>query len=147
MGAGVLHVIAAAGVVVWLIVLSRFDIRHRRLPNALTLPGAVALLCGAAAVGRGWPALAGAAVLAAVYLAVHLAAPAGLGAGDVKLAPGVGALTGAFGADVWVLAALGAPLLTAVWAVVALALGRSGPVPHGPSMCSAAAVAVAMAWL
>jgi leader peptidase (prepilin peptidase)/N-methyltransferase len=71
--------------------------------------------------------------------------PAAMGAGDVKLAIGIGALTGAFGTDVWVLAALGAPLLTAVCAIVAV-LRRSGPtVPHGPSMCVAAATATALA--
>ena len=55
--------------------------------------------------------------LAALYLVVHLVAPAGMGAGDVKLAIGVGALTGAFGLDAWMLAAVAAPLLTALWAV------------------------------
>ena len=58
-----------------------------------------------------------------------------MGAGDVKLAIGVGALTGAFGFDVWVLAALAAPLLTAVWAVVAVIRRAGSTVPHGPSMC------------
>jgi leader peptidase (prepilin peptidase) / N-methyltransferase len=138
---------AAVAVVLglWLIVLSGFDIRQRRLPNALTVPGAVVVLVGAALVGRGGPALAGAAALGAVYLLVHVAAPAGLGAGDVKLAPGIGALTGAFGADAWVLAAVGAPLLTGLWALAALSIGRSDPVPHGPAMCLAAAVATALA--
>ena len=37
-----------------------------------------------------------------------------MGAGDVKLALGLGALTGAFGPDVWLLGALGAPVLTAL---------------------------------
>ena len=60
------------------------------------------------------PALAGAVSLFAIYLALHLIAPAAMGAGDVKLAIGIGALTGAFGIDVWSLAALAAPLLTAV---------------------------------
>ena len=64
-----------------------------------------------------------------------------MGAGDVKLAIGVGALTGAFGPDVWLLAALAAPLLTALWAV-ALASAAGSAVPHGPSMCVAAAAAV-----
>lgn len=146
MGAGVVSAVLAGCVLAWLIALSGFDIRQRRLPNALTLPGAVAVLCGAAALGRGWPALAGAAALAAVYLLVHLVAPAGLGAGDVKLAPGLGALTGAFGGDTWALAAVGAPILTGLWALTAVARGRSDPVPHGPSMCVAAAVAVTAAW-
>jgi leader peptidase (prepilin peptidase)/N-methyltransferase len=68
-----------------------------------------------------------------------------MGAGDVKLAIGIGALTGTFGSDVWVLAAIGAPLLTAGCAVVAV-LRRSGNiVPHGPSMCLAAVTATALA--
>lgn len=131
----------------WLIALSAFDIRQRRLPNVLTLPGAVVVLGGAATTGRGWPALAGAVALTAVYLLVHLAAPAGLGAGDVKLAIGLGGLTGAFGPDVWMLAAAGAPMLTGLVALTALATGRRDPVPHGSSMCAASAASVALVWV
>jgi leader peptidase (prepilin peptidase)/N-methyltransferase len=142
---------AAVVLIVWMLALSGFDIRQRRLPNALTLPGAVAVLLVATATGRGVPAAAGCAALVVVYLAVHVVMPAGLGAGDVKLALGVGALTGAFGVDAWVLAALAAPLLTASWAVLVV-VGRrpaSGPdgrpaVPHGPSMCVSALAAVAL---
>jgi leader peptidase (prepilin peptidase)/N-methyltransferase len=140
MGAG------AAGVCVllWLAVLSVYDFRERRLPNWLTMPGAAVILASAGVLGRGIPALFGAVALFALYAFVHLVSPSAMGAGDVKLAIGIGALTGAFGSDVWVLAALGAPLLTAVWAIVAL-LCRSGPtVPHGPSMCLAAVVASAL---
>jgi leader peptidase (prepilin peptidase)/N-methyltransferase len=86
-----------------------------------------------------------------VYLAVHVVMPAGLGAGDVKLALGVGAFTGAFGVDAWVLAALAAPLLTATWAVLVVVGRRPAPgpdarpaVPHGPSMCVSALAAVAL---
>jgi len=130
----------------WLTVLCGHDLRHRRLPNVLTLPGAAAILTAAALLGRGLPALAGALVLAAVYLVVHLSAPAALGAGDVKLALGVGAWTGWFGPAVWALAALGASLLTAV---VALIAGWRGvrSVPHGPALGLAAAAVVALALL
>lgn len=131
-------------VLLWALALSVADIRCRRLPNALTLPGAVAVLGGAAGCGRGWPALAGALGLAALYLAVHLAVPGGLGAGDVKLALGVGGLTGAFGPDVWLLAALGAPVLTALLAVAVAARDRTATVPHGPSMCVASLAAAAL---
>lgn len=140
MGAGV----ACACVLVWFTALTVYDVRQRRLPNALTLPGAALVLAGAAITGRGVPALIGALALALLYLGVHLVAPAGMGAGDVKLAIGVGALTGSFGVDVWVLAALGAPVLTATWAVAVAFRGRDSTVPHGPSMCAAAAVAVAL---
>jgi len=145
-GADAIRAAAALALTVWLIALSGFDIRQRRLPNALTIPGAVVVITGAVAVGRGWPALAGAAALGAVYLTVHLISPSGLGAGDVKLAPALGALTGAFGPEVWVLAAVGAPLITGSWALVLLAFGRSDPVPHGPAMCAAAALAVALGY-
>jgi leader peptidase (prepilin peptidase) / N-methyltransferase len=141
MGAGV----AGACVLAWFMALSVYDVRQRRLPNALTLPGATAVLAVAMVTGRGLPALAGAAALALLYLGVHVVTPAGMGAGDVKLAIGVGALTGSFGVDVWVLAALGAPMLTAAWAVAVAFRRRAATVPHGPSMCAAAAVAVALA--
>jgi leader peptidase (prepilin peptidase)/N-methyltransferase len=140
MGAGV----ACVGVLAWFAALTVYDVRQRRLPNALTLPGAAVVLAVALAMGRGEPALIGAVVLALFYLAVHLVAPAGMGAGDVKLAIGVGALTGSFGVDAWVLAALGAPVLTAIWAVAVAFRGRAATVPHGPSMCAAAAAAVAI---
>ncbi|QEN14710.1 prepilin peptidase [Mycolicibacterium sp. ELW1] len=131
-------------VLLWAMALTVFDVRHRRLPNFLTLPGAAAVLAGALACGRGLPALAGALALAALYLVVHLAVPTGLGAGDVKLALGVGGLTGAFGSDVWLLAALGAPVLTAVLAVAVAVRDRTASVPHGPSMCLASLAAAAL---
>jgi leader peptidase (prepilin peptidase) / N-methyltransferase len=141
MGAGVAGVCLLA----WLAALSVYDLRERRLPNWLTLPGAAVILATAALHGRGAQAVLGAVALFTVYAVVHLVSSAAMGAGDVKLAIGVGALTGAFGRDVWLLAALGAPLLTAGWAVVAV-LRRSGrSVPHGPSMCLAAATATALA--
>lgn len=134
-----------AAAVSWMGALSVYDVRQRRLPNWLTLPGAGVILASAGVAGRGVPALVGAAVLAAVYLLVHLVAPAAMGGGDVKLALGLGGLTGCYGVDVWAVAALGAPLLTAVCGVVA-ALRRSGPtVPHGPSMCVASAAALGLA--
>lgn len=132
-----------AVVVVWLAALSAYDIRQRRLPNWLTLPGAALILLVAALAGRGGAALAGAGALTLLYLAVHVVSPRSMGGGDVKLAAGAGALTGVFGPDVWLLAALGAPLLTAVVAVVAAARGKA-TVPHGPSMCLASAGAVVL---
>ncbi|MGH3561500.1 MAG: prepilin peptidase [Mycobacterium sp.] len=129
----------------WLIVLSGYDIRQRRLPNWLTLPGAAAVLVFATVAGRGMSALAGAAARTAVYLLVHLAAPTALGAGDVKLALGLGALTGFFGVEVWLLAALAAPLLTVLWALVVMVLRGVRTVPHGPSMCLASVAAAALA--
>lgn len=142
-----MRIAAACLVLAWLAALSRYDIRERRLPNALTLTGAAAILAVAALAGRGSPALAGTVALTTVYSVVHWVAPGGMGAGDVKLALGLGALTGCFGAGAWFLAAVGAPLLTAALGVVSLARRAGGTVPHGPSMCLASAAAVGLALL
>ena len=77
----------------WLAVAAgAIDLLHQRLPDALTLPAlplALLLLAplGSAVVLR---AGAGAAVAFVAYATVHLAAPAALGAGDVKLAAPLG---------------------------------------------------------
>lgn len=133
----------AGAVLVWMSALTVYDLRWRRLPDWLTLPGATVILIGAAVAGRGAPAAFGAAALFALYAVTHLLAPAAMGAGDAKLALGVGGLTGAFGPDIWLLAALGAPVLTAGCALATLTR-RGRTVPHGPSMCVASAAAVAL---
>lgn len=131
-----------AAVAAWLIALSAFDIRQRRLPNALTLPGAAVVLTVAVFSGHGPSAALGATALFAVYAAVHVATPTAMGAGDVKLAVGLGALSGAFGPETWLLAAVGAPMFTTLAGLV----GRRRMLPHGPSMCAATALAVAVSW-
>jgi leader peptidase (prepilin peptidase) / N-methyltransferase len=133
-----------AAVLLWMVALTCYDIRQRRLPNRLTLPGFAVIMLVAAGSGHGWAAALGAGLLAVVYLLVHLAAPAAMGAGDVKLALGLGALTGCFGGGVWLLAAIGAPLLTAVIGVLARLGWSATSVPHGPSMCAATAAALAL---
>jgi len=134
--------VAGAGALAWLTALSVYDIRQRRLPNALTLPGAAIVIVVAGLIGRGLPAVLGSLALTVLYVAVHLVAPSAMGAGDVKLALGVGALTGAFGVDAWLLALVGASLLTALWGVVAWRSRHA--LPHGASMSIAAVAAVAL---
>lgn len=129
----------------WMLALSGYDLRQRRLPNWLTLPGAALILLAAALAGRGCAAVAGSAALGGLYLLVHLANSKAMGGGDVKLALGLGALSGTFGAEVWTLAAIAAPLLTAAYALAALVFWKERTVPHGPSMCLATAAAVALA--
>ncbi len=70
--------------------------------------------------------------------------PTAMGAGDVKLALGLGSLTACFGGDVWLLAAIGAPVLTAAIGIVARLGWSAAFVPHGPSMCAASAAAVGL---
>ncbi|HME75016.1 MAG TPA: prepilin peptidase [Mycobacterium sp.] len=136
-----------AAALLWMAALTGYDIRQRRLPNWLTLPGFVVIMLVGAGSGHGRAAALGAVLLAAAYLLVHAAAPAAMGAGDVKLALGLGALTGCFGGDVWLLAAIGAPLLTALIGVVARLGWSATTVPHGLSMCAASAAALGLAQL
>lgn len=144
---GVVAVVSGAVVLAWAVALSVSDLRERRLPNVLSLSGAAVIPAAAAVAGRGAPALLGGLALGAVYLVVHLAAPTGMGAGDVKLALGVGALTGAFGVGAWTLAALGAPLITAAVGALSTVRGNGGAVPHGPAMCAASLAAAAVVLL
>jgi leader peptidase (prepilin peptidase) / N-methyltransferase len=136
-----------AAVLLWMAALSGYDVTQRRLPNWLTLPGFAVIMLVAAGSGHGPAAALGAAALTTLYLLVHLLAPTAMGAGDVKLALGLGALTGCFGADVWLLAAIGAPLLTAVIGLVAWLGWSATTVPHGPSMCAVGAAALGLAQL
>lgn len=119
----------------WCAALCGFDLRMRRLPNVLTLPAA-ALALGAAlwqAFDGAPSALLGAALWTAVNGAAFLAR--GMGAGDVKLAPTLGAVVGeAAGVPGVLIAVLAAQAITVAWAL----LVRRRTVPHGPAMIGAA---------
>lgn len=128
----------------WMGLLSVYDVRQRRLPNWLTLPGGAVILLAGLATGHGLAVLAGAAALAGLYLLVHLLTPAAMGAGDVKLAVGLGGLTGCFGVTAWLAAALAAALLTAGWAIAVRVRSGAASVPHGVSMCVGTVGAVAL---
>ncbi len=131
------------------VVTGLVDLRHRRLPDALTLPAlpvALLLLVPLGPATVGWGA-AGAAAAVGVHAVVHLWAPGALGAGDVKLAAPLGAVLGAVSWPALVLAAVLASVLTATLGLVRAAThcrAAGAPVPHGPSMLLAtAALAVA----
>lgn len=128
----------------WLAVAAGIvDLRHHRLPDALTLPAAgLAPLAlsplGVGAVGRG---VAGALAAVVGYGAVHLARPAALGAGDVKLAAGLGAVLAAASWGAVVAAAVLAAVLSGLVALIAVGTGRlswGAALPHGPPMLAAA---------
>ena len=134
------------------VLLAVVDLRHRLLPNRVVLPalaaGTALLLLPTAAEGA-WGALLravlGAAALFAVYLALALVSPGGLGMGDVKLAALLGLYLGWLG---WPAVVLGALAGFVVQAVVALALlatrriGLRGELPFGPAMLAGAALVI-----
>ncbi|MGV9661635.1 prepilin peptidase [Nocardia niigatensis] len=116
----------------WCLALSACDLRCRRLPNALTLPGAAFVLGYGFATGRPALALSGAVLLAVPYLLVHLCSPHALGAGDVKLALGLGATTALAGPQTWCWAALAAPMLTAAAGLGSLLAAHPSLSPPSP---------------
>ncbi|MEU2516104.1 prepilin peptidase [Streptomyces syringium] len=125
--------LAACGVALVLI-----DAAVHRLPDILTLPasaGTLLLLTGAWLCGEPGGlvrALTAAAALGAAYLVLAFA---GMGMGDVKLAPAVGALLGWHSWRAVALGTFAGFLLGAVFAVALLAAGRVSrkqQVAYGP---------------
>jgi len=134
------------------IALAVIDLMHHRLPNALTLPSYViaGALLGLAALVRGdgaamLRALAGLAVLYALYYLLMLIYPAGMGFGDVKLAGVLGLYLGWLG---WAELAIGGFLGFLIGALAGIGLmaarraNRKSALPFGPSMLLGALVAV-----
>ena len=143
---------ALAGFVAMGVRLSVIDARTHRLPNRMILPcyPIAALLLSGAALTAGEPhrvvsMAGGAAVLWIAYLALHLARPAGLGFGDVKLGGLLGLYLG-FGG--WPLVVAGTAVglvLGGLWSLLLVSVRRAGwhtPVPVGPFLIGGAAVAL-----
>jgi leader peptidase (prepilin peptidase)/N-methyltransferase len=128
--------------------LALIDLDHKRLPDAITLPSypVVAVLLGAAALlgdhpGAPLRALVGAAAVGAFYFAVWFAYPAGMGFGDVKLAPIVGAYLGWVSYGAVVVGVFLGFLYGAVVGIAVMSLGRAGrksKLPFGPFMLAGA---------
>nr|WP_153427355.1 A24 family peptidase [Streptomyces alkaliphilus] len=167
-GAGCAVLLAAAcgpapETVLWLfmvpgaMVLAAVDIAVLRLPDVLTLPlAALAVLgTGVAALLPGaqgsWPrAVVAAAVLAGVFFVLALISPAGMGLGDVKLAPGLGAALGWYGWDVLLTGVFAGFLLAACYAlflVAARGAGRRTEFCMGPFLLLGALVGVVIGGL
>ena len=93
-------------------------------------------------------AVVGAVALGACYLVLALlGGGSGMGLGDVKLAPTLGALLAWAGWDVWLTGTVAAFLLGGAWGVVLLARGRGrqARMPFGPFMIAGALAALALA--
>ncbi|MCE4263506.1 MULTISPECIES: prepilin peptidase [Rhodococcus] len=133
-----LQLVSGLAFVWWCVAVSLVDVSVRRLPNTFTVPAYGVVIVGALFAGTLWAALMGSVMLSGIHLVLHLISAGSLGAGDVKLALPLGAITGLGGAQVWLLSAFLAPVITLV---VAVLLARRSQVPHGPSMCGAALLA------
>jgi leader peptidase (prepilin peptidase)/N-methyltransferase len=141
---------------VWLVLapvgvlLTVVDFRVQRLPDVLTLPlaGAALVLLGVAALapehaGRWRTALLGALVLGGAYFLLFLVNPNGIGFGDVKLAPGLGAVLGWYGWGTVVLGTFAGFVLAGLYGlglVLARRAGRRTAIPFGPFLIAGAFV-------
>lgn len=124
-----------------LIGLAAYDLASRRIPNALTMPGALIAVGARAAFERSAlveVCVAGAAAFA-VFLAIAIAFRGGLGMGDVKLAGLLGFLLGSTVTP----ALLIGTAAGGVVAAVLVARGRRGEaIAYGPYLALGGAVAV-----
>jgi len=140
--------------VVFLSAMTVIDLRELRIPDKLTRPASVAAIpllglssltdeLDVSLVG----ALLGALVMGAFYFILFFIYPAGMGFGDVKLAPIIGAQLGFFG---WIPAARGviaAYLIVGPIAILLLVFGRAHRktgFPFGPFMAAGSVVALVL---
>ncbi|WP_156155951.1 prepilin peptidase [Demequina phytophila] len=134
------------------IVLSAIDLETRRLPNPLTaafaITASLAILVPAAFTGDWSPALravTGAVALGLLYGIAFVVYPKGMGFGDVKLAPTIGAVLAFLGWPQLVVGAFAAFVWGAAVGLVVMARsgrGRGVAIPFGPWMCVGAVTGV-----
>jgi len=135
-----------------LVALSWIDLRTKRLPRSIihwTAALGVPLLCVAAIVEheprRIWMLAVGAAISLAVMLVIYTASRGGMGDGDVRLAPLLGAYLGFLNPG---LAPVGLFFGFVAGAVVGVALmaakkaGRRTAVPFGPFLALGTVIAI-----
>ncbi len=137
------------------VVLAQVDLAVHRLPDRVTYPAAAvcaaALLADAVLLGT-WPdllrALLAAAAAGGVSLLAALAAPSGLGLGDVKLLALLGLLLGWAGWGVLLAGVFLGLLAGAAGSLLLVAAGRAGwrtAVPFGPPLLLGAVLALLLA--
>lgn len=134
------------------VVLARIDLAVHRLPNVLTrgtLALGTALLLVASLAERDprrmLHALGGAVALYLIYAILALLNRAGLGRGDVRLAPVLGLYAGWLGLQAWEVAAMGAFLVqgaVALGLLFARRVTRHSDLAYGPAMLLATLAAV-----
>jgi len=131
--------------IAFLVPLALIDLEHRILPNKLTAPAAIAAVAVGLALDPGGEPerlIAGAAA-GGFFLAAALAAPGGMGMGDVKLAGVLGLFLGVAVAPALLIALITGVLVSVV--VIArkgVAGGRKTAIPFGPFLAIGGIVAM-----
>jgi leader peptidase (prepilin peptidase) / N-methyltransferase len=150
--AGFLTLIAFLYLAAISIALALIDLDTHTLPNKIVLPSYIvgAVLLGTSGILSGdYSALITAAVglvaLFALYFAMAIAYPGGMGFGDVKLAGVLGLYLGFLGWGPLVVGAFAAFLLGGIYAIALVVAGkatRKNGIPFGPWMLAGAWVGV-----
>lgn len=138
--------------VIFLSIMIVIDLRELRIPDKLTAPGALAaapLL--AVSLLSDWSdisllrALLGALAMGGFYLVLFLIYPPGMGFGDVKLAPIIGAQLAFFGWIPLIRGVIAAYFIAGPVAILLLVFGRAKRktgFPFGPFMAAGAIAAL-----
>jgi leader peptidase (prepilin peptidase) / N-methyltransferase len=135
-----------------LVALTWIDLREQRLPREISYTalvlGAIALTIAALVRGepeRIWQMALGAAIALAIMGTIHVASRGGMGDGDVRLAPLLGAYLGWLNPGIVPIGLFYGFLLGAVVGVALMAIGSAGrrtAVPFGPFLAAGTVLAV-----
>jgi leader peptidase (prepilin peptidase)/N-methyltransferase len=135
------------------VLLTTIDALTTWLPLRLTQAAWVAMVAALLLtfpLGADWStvlrAVTGAGLAGLLYLGVWLVSRGGLGFGDVRFAPLVGAATAAHSWSLLIWAMLFGSVLGALYGIVRLARRRAGPFPYAPAMLLGAYLACGTAW-
>jgi leader peptidase (prepilin peptidase) / N-methyltransferase len=134
------------------VLLAVIDARTTWLPLPLTRAAWLAMAAAAVVVWAlaGGPtvvrAAAGAALAGLLFFLVWLISRGGIGFGDVRFAPLVGAATASHSWSLLIWALLLGSLAGATHGLVRLALRRAGPFPYAPTMLLGAYLAGGATW-
>ena len=130
-----IRVVLGVLLVTTLVPITLIDLDTRRIPNAITLPAAIAALVAGLALDLDFvpeQLIAGAAAFAFFFAAAYLY-PRGMGMGDVKLAGVLGLYLGrAVGPAIFIALITGVLVGVVIIARVGQEAGRKTAVPFGP---------------
>ena len=139
-----IRVVLGLLLVTTLVPVTLIDLDTRRIPNAITLPSAIAALAAGLALDLDFvpeQLIAGAAAFAFFFLAATLY-PRGMGMGDVKLAGVLGLYLGrAVAPAIFIALITGVIVGVVIIARVGQAAGRKTAVPFGPFLALGGIVA------
>ena len=127
-----------------LLVVTVIDLDFQIIPDRISLPGIPIAFACALWLGRitWWESMLGAALPAALFLAIVILSRGGMGLGDVKLIAMIGALVGWKLALLTILVGAVAGSIVGIGLMVFQGKGRKTAVPFGPFLSLGAVISV-----